>query len=138
MKLRLDLWSLFVIAGALSVTMGHGGGCCSHSDVLGPPTGATCPPDSTLTYESFGRPFMESYCTQCHSSELTGKDRMGAELYHDFDTLDGIRQVAEHVDQTAGSGPDATNESMPPDDEDQPTLEERRQLAEWIACGAPE
>jgi hypothetical protein len=37
----------------------------------------------------------------------------------------------------AGSGPDATNEQMPPDGT-APTLAERQQLAEWLACGAPD
>jgi cytochrome c5 len=119
----------------LVFTMGHGDGCCG-SGVLGPPTGATCPQGSTLTYDSFGRSFMERYCTRCHASTLTGSARMGATAFHDFDTLIGIRNVADHVDQTAGSGPDATNTSMPPNG-DRPTLSEREQLAEWLACGAP-
>ncbi len=121
----------------LTFTMGHGGGGCCSEEVLGPPTEATCPPSSTLTYEDFGQPFMESYCTDCHSSELQGADREGAPPNHDFDTVLGIRQVAEHVDQAAGAGPAATNDQMPPEGEDSPTLAERQQLAEWIACGAP-
>jgi len=73
--------------------------------VLGPPTGATCPPTSTLTYASFGQAFMESYCTRCHSSTLTGAARNGATAFHDFDTRLGVLQVADHVDQSGGSGP---------------------------------
>lgn len=137
MKLRFDFKTLVLTSTLLVFTMGHGDGCCSHdSDVLGPPTGAECPPTSQLTYDNFGKPFMESYCTRCHSSTLTGADRMGATPFHDFDTLIGIRNVADHIDQTAGAGPNATNESMPPDG-DKPSLAERQQLAEWLACGAP-
>ena len=97
------------------------------------PTGATCPPGSTLTYESFARPFMESYCTRCHSSTLTGDDRMGAPLFHDFDTETGILNVAEHVDEEAAAGPNAVNKIMPPDGAE-PSEAERFQLGEWLAC----
>lgn len=124
----------------LTFCMGHGGGgCCSEeSEVLGPSTGATCPTGSTITYANFGMKFMTDYCTRCHSSTLEGDARQGAPLYHDFDTQLGVQQVADHVDQTAGSGPDATNESMPFDGNGPtPTLEERKKLAEWIACGVP-
>jgi uncharacterized membrane protein len=99
----------------------------------GEPSGAVCPPESTLTYENFGQSFVTSYCTHCHSSELTGADRMGAPLEHDFDTLAGILAVAGHVDEYAAAGPDSTNEAMPPSDP-KPTLAERQMLGEWLAC----
>jgi hypothetical protein len=86
-----------------------------------------------LTYEDFGQPFMEKYCTACHSSELRGADRSGAPLYHDFDSLMGIIVVAEHVDEYTASGPKATNTIMPPGGE-KPTKAERVQLGEWLAC----
>ena len=137
MKLRLDFSTLVLAATLLLFTMGHGHGCCTEETaVLGPATGATCPPASTLTYASFGQVFMESYCTRCHSSTLSGADRNGATAFHDFDTRLGVLQVADHVDQAAGSGPNATNDQMPPDGA-MPSLAEREMLAEWIACGAP-
>lgn len=121
----------------VSFAMGHGaGGCCSSEPVLGPSTETACPPSSTLTYANFGQQFMTSYCTGCHSSTLSGDARMGAPAFHDFDTQLGVQQVADHVDQAAGAGPAATNDQMPPEDP-RPTLMERQQLAEWIACGAP-
>ena len=135
----MRLFTKFVIAGALLVSqMGHGAGCCSDSSVLGPPTKSTCPPQGTsLTYNNFGKPFMESYCTRCHDSNKMGEMRQGAPAYHDFDTLIGIKQVSNHVDETAASGPEATNLAMPPDGA-KPTLAERQMLGEWIACGMPE
>lgn len=137
MKLRLDVRTAVLACTLLLFTMGHGGGCGDDEDkVLGPPTGATCPPTSTVTYATFGRPFMESYCTRCHSSTLTGDARMGATAFHDFNTQLGVRVVRDHVDQAAGSGPDATNDQMPPDGVT-PSLAEREMLSEWIACGAP-
>lgn len=101
---------------------------------FGPPTGAICPAGSTLTYENFAKPFMETYCTSCHASTLTGDARQGAPLYHDFDSKDGILAVADHVDYKAASGPDATNELMPIGSGPTPTLAERQQLGEWLAC----
>jgi hypothetical protein len=107
---------------------------CGDEVVFGPPSGATCPEGSTLTYESFGAPFMAEYCTSCHASTLTGDARQGATLYHDFDSLNGILAVADHVDWKAASGPDATNELMPIGSGPVPTLAERQQLGEWLAC----
>ena len=121
----------------LGSQMGHGGGCCTEEPIFGPPTESTCPPTSTLTYENFGKPFMEKYCTDCHSSDLEGEDRHGAPSFHDFDTLFGIKAVSDHIDETTAAGPAAMNDGMPPDSPF-PTQMERYQLGEWIACGMPE
>ena len=131
----MKLLSKIVFAGAvLASQMGHGGGCCSEeSSVFGPPTEATCPSDSTLTYTHFGAPFMEMYCTRCHASDKMGPDRQGAPTFHDFDTLFGVKAVLDHVDETTASGPAATNTSMPPDGA-KPSLAERQMLGEWLAC----
>lgn len=107
---------------------------CDPEVVFGPPSGATCPSDSTLTYEDFAAPFMAEYCNGCHSSTLTGDARQGAPEFHDFDTKNGILAVADHVDWKAASGPDATNELMPVGSGPVPTLVEREQLGEWLAC----
>lgn len=116
---------------------GGGGACGSQDDdLVGPPTNATCPSGSPLTFANFGQPFMTQYCARCHSSTLEGAARMGAPLLHDVDTLSGIAQIAHHIDQVAGAGPAATNQAMPPS-EPRPTLEERQKLAEWLACGLP-
>jgi hypothetical protein len=89
---------------------------------------------------------MEKYCTWCHDSSLPRSKRNGAPLRHDFDSFLGIYRVDDHIDEQAGAGPDATNEFMPGDrcpstkggpldkDCEQPTLEERKQLATWLAC----
>ena len=135
----MKLYRTFVLGAALlSSQMGHGAGCCSEeSSVFGPYTEAVCPPASTLTYNNFGKQFMESYCTRCHDSAKTGDQRQGAPSFHDFDTLFGIKAVSDHIDQTSASGPAATNDSMPPDGT-KPSLAEREMLGEWIACGMPE
>ncbi len=112
-------------------------GCPDDPPLYGPPTESVCPPGSTLTWTSFGMQFMQSYCTKCHDSNKYGADRMGAPGFHDFDTLFGVKAVKEHVDWTTASGPTSTNTSMPPEGQPAPTLEERRMLGEWIACGLP-
>lgn len=100
------------------------------------PTGATCPPGNTLTYETFGEKFMSDFCTRCHSSEVSGDLRLDAPEDTNFDTLNGIKQHLAHIDANAAAGPLATNEIMP-DADPRPTLEQRTQLGQWIACGAP-
>lgn len=109
---------------------------CTNQAVFGPPTQSECPTGSALTYESFGKPFMEAYCTRCHASTLRGEARHGAPGLHDFDTLFGIKVVFDHIDETTAAGPAATNTGMPPDTP-APSLAERRQLGEWLACGMP-
>lgn len=126
------------IALALAALAGLVAPACKHDEeVFGEPTQSVCPTDSTLTYNNFGKKFMVDYCTRCHSSELTGAARMGAPSFHDFDTIFGIRAVSAHIDETTAAGPAAENLGMPPDGR-KPTLDERRKLGEWIACGMPE
>ena len=107
--------------------------CTEEEAEEGVATDATCPTNSTLTYENFAQPFMEQYCTRCHSSELTGDDRQCAPLDHDCNTEQGIFAIAEHIDEFAAAGPNGVNTAMPPS-EPRPTEEERRQLGEWLAC----
>jgi len=112
------------------------------------PTGTVCPdPDpGDLTYDNFGKPFMEKYCTWCHASTIPRSMRNGAPLYHDYDSLLGVLETPDHIDQQTGAGPNASNDFMPPGrcpsiaggklDKNcpQPTEEERTQLSKWIAC----
>jgi len=135
----MRLFTKLILAGTLlASTMGHGGGgCCSEESVFGPPTESTCPPASTLTYTNFGQPFMEMYCTRCHATDKMGDARNGAPTFHDFDSLQGIKVVSEHIDETTASGPASTNMGMP-EDGPMPSLAERQMLGEWIACGMPE
>ena len=117
-----------LLAWAACDDHGHGEG--------GAPTGAVCPTTQTLTYANFGQAFMQSYCVRCHGSGVTGAARMGAPADHNFDTVEPIRTFAHHIDEFAGAGPDAVNTVMP-DSDPRPSETERRNLAEWLACGAP-
>ena len=110
---------------------------CKEESIFGPPTESVCPPaGTTLTYENFAAPFMETYCRECHDSALRGADRKGAPSFHDFDTYFGIRAVKEHIDETTAAGPAVINDGMP-NTTPKPTLEERYLLGEWIACDLP-
>ena len=90
-----------------------------------------CPPQGTaLTYASFGAPFLDTRCNGCHSAEVGM--RHGAPESFRFDTLDAVHLHAARIFVRAA----ATNVSMPPGPDDPPP-DERDQLAEWLACGAP-
>lgn len=95
-------------------------------------TGAVC--DMSLTYEAEIAPLMTQYCTRCHATAVTGRARNGAPDDHNFDSEQGILAEKPHVDETAGSGPDATGTSMPPKGYPQPTKEERATISKWLAC----
>lgn len=122
------------LAASLALACGnsdHG----EHSE--GSSSGAQCPPASTLTYDSIGEGFMNTYCVSCHSSQLAADKRSGAPSDHNYDTLARIRDASlEHLDMMAAAGPDAVNTQMPPRGPT-PSIEERRALGEWLACGAP-
>ncbi len=104
------------------------------------PSGATCPPGSTLTHENFGRGFVGRYCTRCHDAHRSGDARHGAPSDANFDTLRGIREHRAAIDALAAAGPHAFNDAMPPSgagpEGPVPLPEERRLLGEWLACGA--
>jgi len=91
----------------------------------------SCPPGgTTLGYANFGAGFMSAYCQSCHAS--TSLDRKGAPGEYIFDTLEQIKRHKERIFVRSA----ADNDSMPPGPDD-PSLEERNKLAEWLVCGAP-
>ena len=117
-----SLPSLFSIAVALA-------SCASAS------SGASCPRSNAPTYASFGAHFFASYCTGCHSRDV--RDRHGAPSDQNFDSEAEIRQHAAEIDAEAAAGPDARNTDMPDMSgpvRTQPTLAEREQLGEFLAC----
>jgi uncharacterized membrane protein len=90
-----------------------------------------CPPEGTsLTYESFGKGFLDAYCQSCHGA--AGTSRRGAPSGYDFHDRDAVKHWRERIFARAA----AENTTMPPGPDDPPE-HERRKLAEWLACGAP-
>jgi uncharacterized membrane protein len=131
---RLSLAAFVVTLGLLACGEEDSPPLCgdhAHAEE-GTQTGATCG-SSDLTYENFGRQFMEDYCTGCHSSAVEGEARNCAPDDHNFDTLDGVLLAREHIDEQAGAGPSAVNDHMPPSGVT-PTEAERRDLSTWLAC----
>jgi uncharacterized membrane protein len=129
----LELHAL-VVAAVLLAACSEGNETAGSS---GQASGTACPSGSDLTYETFARSFMQSYCTRCHSSSLANSARNGAPSDHNFDTLEGLRATEpEHIDEQAAAGPDGVNTAMPPTNP-KPTEAERRDLGEWLACGMP-
>jgi mono/diheme cytochrome c family protein len=100
----------------------------SCGEGLGDSTGSTCPPDSMLTYENFGQAFMQSHCTSCHGSSGPESPALSS--------LEQVRGSLGDVDRAAAAGPSAVNTYMP--EGGSVTEAERRELGEWLACGALE
>jgi uncharacterized membrane protein len=145
MSARSQWLQLLRLATLAFFCLGHDeGGCGKESEPEPEPhhheggaSGATCPQSGGPTEQTFGRAFLESYCLSCHGASVTGPARGGAPEDMNFDTLEEVREHAEHMDTHAAAGPSATNTDMPPSSSPQPTQEERRKLGEWLACGAP-
>lgn len=129
---------LWILASALGAGCGGDDDDSGHREEdVGMASGADCPAGSTLTYDNFGQNFFSSYCLRCHSEKVKGDKRMGAPADHNFDTLAEIDLLSKHVDQMAASGPNGTNDKMPASDP-KPSVDDRKKLGEWIACGVPE
>jgi hypothetical protein len=90
-----------------------------------------CPEDSELTWENFGGPFVLTYCTGCHHSELPAGMRQDAPQSIDFENVALVRDHAPRVWARAAD----QNATMPP--AGAPASDERELLGEWLACGAP-
>jgi uncharacterized membrane protein len=90
-----------------------------------------CPDEGTeLSYESFGKHFLDAWCQGCHGGGV--ERRQGAPSAYTFDTVDEVRRWRERIFVRSA----ADNTSMPPGPNN-PSAEERALLAEWLACGAP-
>lgn len=104
------LVTLFALA---SVTACTSGGQSTGIEPL------SCPTDSTLTYASYGQAVIEAKCMSCHDTEGP--------------ILGTQAQVQAHASQILDAA--VYTDAMPEDGT--MTIEERRQLGEWLACGAP-
>lgn len=122
---------------SLGVVLAVLGGCALEEAPPPPPkqfdslAAHPCPDHSTLTYESFGEPFLNVWCNGCHSSEMPEGMRGKAPLGVDFDDIELVRSQTSRIWARAGDH----NATMPP--VGGPEAEERTNLGEWLACGAP-
>lgn len=95
---------------------------CGWEDMGGYP----CPQGgTTLTYDTFGKQFFDSYCVTCHG----GPNGYSSRLFTD---VTNIRAQAADIFRNAARD----NTSMPPGPND-PPKDDRYKLAEWLSCGAP-
>jgi uncharacterized membrane protein len=85
---------------------------------------------SSLTYETFGEPFLINWCRGCHSRDLPSDMRQGAPESVNFNERRDVRQRLPRISYVVATAP-----TMPP--AGGPTDQERGLLAEWIGCGAP-
>jgi len=95
----------------------------------GCPTGQedpVCVHDPPLTYDNFGRGFMDQFCNGCHSSIVPVEDRNGAPLDYDFDSYEGVVYWADKIK------PSTDNGVMPPGGG--PTEDELATFDEWMHC----
>lgn len=119
---------------ALALCLAGCGGEDEKPPLEGQSTASACASGSSLRYSSFGRNFFTTYCLRCHSSNAA--DRRGAPTSLNFDTVEQIRMHSARIDELAAAGPNVENDAMPPSGLI-PEYDERRDLGEWLACGAP-
>lgn len=112
MMRRLMSSMLFTVIASAACTSSSSSGITS-ADI-------TCPPDSTLTYESFGSSFLSDNCLSCHAS----KDRPL------LTTRNAVVANSSNILNAA-----VMSTKMPADGSI--AMEERQLLGEWISCGAP-
>lgn len=112
------------------------GSCADDTDEPVTPDTSACA-QSKLRYDGFGEEFFGAYCTICHSSTLKGRDRNGAPVGYNWDQIESVREHSAEIDEVAAAGPAEVNDFMPPGQYPAPTVEERLDLGEWLACGAP-
>lgn len=90
---------------------------------------ALCTREPALNWDNFGKPFMQRYCTACHSSLLREDQRQGAPVGVEFDSYaDSVRMAARIRARVLVPTPP----EMPPGGG--PTTEELALLDEWLSC----
>lgn len=81
--------------------------------------------DSSSDYHDTVQPFLETYCIQCHGSEKQKADRRYDTLLNDFLDFDSIT-LWQDIADLLNLG------DMPPEEEDQPSADERQAVVDWI------
>ena len=83
-------------------------------------------------YTNVGQPFMMTWCTACHHSDLTAEWRANAPIGVDLNTHQLVQQYSDRIlARATGESP-----TMPP--AGGPSDEEIDRLRAWLECGAPE
>lgn len=115
----------------LVMSLGLALGCGSKAADTGTDAASECK-SVPWNWQNTGEPFMRTWCTSCHHSDLNQGERQGAPVGIDLVTHDDFLMWAERVDVRVW----ADTLPMPP--AGGPTEDELEILAEWMDCGAPE
>ncbi|MFN0055027.1 MAG: DUF1592 domain-containing protein [Planctomycetales bacterium] len=121
---RWSLWMALALAGVVVAATGWKtrGDDSATAVPAASPSGDARATDQTLFQEQI-QPLLTTYCVRCHNADTMKSgvrvDQLVAEPEDRQIPL--LKGIAEQVDQ----------ESMPPDDEPQPSAAERRTLADW-------
>ena len=125
MTLRVSILVLSLALAGCSVQLADTG------TGTGPDVGAfagNCSRSPPLSWDNFGREFMDTHCVGCHSSLLPVRMRNGAPLGTNLDTYGDVLGLADRIEVRAlGDEP-----TMPPGGG--PDDLERARLSEWLAC----
>ena len=84
------------------------------------------------TYSNVGQPFMMTWCTSCHHTELPEDQRANATPGINLDSYNDVLSHLDRIAVRALSEPP----TMPP--AGGPSDLELQRLREWIICGAPQ
>ncbi|MCX4245971.1 hypothetical protein [Paraliomyxa miuraensis] len=92
---------------------------------------APCDEQSVLTYDTFGRGFLATYCDGCHGAAVTDERRRGAPVEVVFDTREGAEAYADRI-LARTAPPDGSEATMPP--VGGVTEDDRARLVVWLTC----
>ena len=109
------------------------GAACGSDDPDDGSPDASCA-DPSLTYASFGKSFISSYCSSCHGASVTGNARLGAPADDVFDTR---AQIAAKADKLRVQV--VVMKTMPfGNGTAKPSEADRVKFGQWLDCDAPE
>lgn len=80
-----------------------------------------------VTYDNFGKGFLDTYCLQCHVSTKKGFARRGAPKGLDWDDISAIAKEAGEMVEEVEEG------KMPPKDP-KPSAGEIAKFKSWLKC----
>lgn len=83
-----------------------------------------------INYHTVAQPFLRTYCTSCHSEQLSGPSRYGAPGNINLDTLKDARNWAQRIRARS-----IDSNTMPPSGGIRD--EEKALLEKWLECGTP-
>ena len=88
-----------------------------------------CEQAPTVTYDTFGRGFLATYCDGCHGSEVTDRQDAPADVV--FDDRESAQDWADRI-LARTAPPDGSDPTMPP--VGGVTPEDTERLLVWLTC----